>query len=110
MPPSQYKTLLNNDITKTYRKADSNTKRNIDKEAKKLSKELNLVDKIKCYAKRPAFITLKDHKKNLKINQKCCLINPSKGEMGIVIKKNLQNIISISKSKLQYNRWKALQP
>ena len=57
MPPHQYKTLLNNNITKTYRKADSNTKRNSNKEAKKLSKELNLEDKMECYAKRPGFIT-----------------------------------------------------
>ena len=30
------------------------------------------------YAKRPAFISLKDHKKNFKHNTKCCLINPSR--------------------------------
>ena len=53
-----------------YRKADSNAKRNIDKEAKKLSKELNLEDKMERYAKRPAFITFKDHKENFKSNRK----------------------------------------
>ena len=36
MPTDQYKTLLNNNITKTYRKADYNAKRSIDNEAKKL--------------------------------------------------------------------------
>ena len=51
MPPDKYKMLLNNNITKTYRKANSNAKRNIDKEAKKLSKELNLNDKMEFYAK-----------------------------------------------------------
>ena len=106
MPPDQYKTLLNNNITKTYCKADSNAKRNIDQEAKKLSKELNLEDRMECYAKRPAFITLKDRKENLKRNQKCCLINPSKSEMGIVSKKYLENIISKLNSKLQYNQWR----
>ena len=30
LPPDQHKTLLNNNIKKTYRKADSNAKRNID--------------------------------------------------------------------------------
>ena len=104
MPPDQYKTLLNNNVTKTYRKANSNAKRNIDKEAKKLSKELNLEDKMECYAKRPAFITLKDHKENFKSNQKCRLSNPCKSEMGIVSKKYLENIISKLNSKLQYNQ------
>ena len=51
---------------------------------KKLFKELNLEDKIECYAKSPACIALKDHKENFKSNQKYCLINPSKSEMGLV--------------------------
>ena len=107
MPPDQYKMLLNNNITKTYCKADSNAKQNIDKEAKKLSKELNLEDKIECYAKKLAFITLKDQKENFKSNQKCCLTKPSKKEMGIVSKKYLENIISRLNSKLQHNQWRS---
>ena len=35
IPPDQYKTLLNNIITKTYGRADSNAKRNTNKKAKK---------------------------------------------------------------------------
>ena len=68
MIPVQYKTLLNSNITKLYCNADSNAKRNIDKEAKKFSKELNLEDKMECYAERTAFITLKDHNENFKNN------------------------------------------
>ena len=60
IPLDQYKMLLNNNISKTYRKADSNAKQSIDKEAK----EQKLEDKMECYAKRPVFITLKDHKEN----------------------------------------------
>ena len=104
MPPVQNKTLLNNSITKTYWEADSNAKRNVDKEAKKLSKELNLEDKMECFLKRPAFFTLKDHKENFKSNQKSLLINPCKSEMGIVSKKYLKNIISKLNIKLQYNQ------
>ena len=81
------------------RKADSNAKRNIDKESKKLSKWLNVEDKMESYPKRTAFITLKDHKDNFKINWKCRLINPSKGEMGIVSKITLENISSKLNSK-----------
>ena len=66
MPPDQYKTLLNNNITKTYRNADPNAKRNIGQEAKRLSKELKLEDRMECYTKRPASITLKTTKKTLK--------------------------------------------
>ena len=62
---------------------------------------------MECSAKRPAFITLKHHKRNFKSNQKCHLINPSKNEMDIVSKKYLENIISKLNSKLQYNRWRS---
>ena len=106
MPPNQYKTLLNNNITKVYLKADPNAKRNIDEEAKRLSKQLNLEDRIECYAKRPTFITLKGRKENFKSNQKCRLMKPSKSEIGIVSKKHLENIISKLNSKLQYNEWR----
>ena len=60
-----------------------------------------------CYAERSAFITLKDHKENFKSNQKCRLINPFKGEMGIVSKKCLKSIILKLNSKLQYNQWRS---
>ena len=61
---------------------------------------------MECSAKRPAFITLKHHKRNFKSNQKCHLINPSKNETDIVSKKYLENIISKLNSKLQYNQWR----
>ena len=69
----------------------SSYKRNIDKEAKNISKGLALESKMECYAKRPAFITLKDNKEHFKSNQKCRLINLSKSEMGIVSKKYLES-------------------
>ena len=57
MPPDQHKTLLNNNTTmKMYRKTDSYAKRNIDKEVKKLSKELKVEDKMKCYAKMECYL------------------------------------------------------
>ena len=59
------------------------------------------------YAERSAFITLKDHTKIFESNQKCRLINPSKGEMGIVSKKCLKSIILKLNSKLQYNQWRS---
>ena len=52
--------LLNNNITKTYKKVDENVKEKIDREAKKLSRKLNLSKNWNCcedrliyYIKRP---------------------------------------------------------
>ena len=70
--------LLSNNITKTYRKCCSTTKRDIDEEARELSKHLDLDKGMEQYAERNAFITLKDHKDNFTCNLPCRIINPSK--------------------------------
>ena len=59
------------------------------------------------YAERPAFISLKDHKENFKHDTKCRLINPSKGEMGIVGKRSLEEINNKLNNHLCYNQWRS---
>ena len=46
------------------------------------------------YSDNHAYITLKDHKENFRNNIKCRLINPSKGEVGLVSKRYLSNTIA----------------
>ena len=57
-------------------------------------------------AKKPAFITLKDHKDNFDSNPKCRLINPSKSELGKVSKNILDDINNGLRSKLNVDQWK----
>ena len=75
MASEQYKTILTNNVTKTYRKAEQSTQLNMEREG--------IGKKMECYAERPAFISFKDHKENFKHNTKCRLTNSSKKEMGI---------------------------
>ena len=107
MTPEQYKTILTNNVTKTYRKAEQSTQLNIDREAKTISKTLHLEKRMERYAERPAFISLKDHKENFKHDTKCHLINPSKGEMGIVGKRSLEEINNKLNNHLCYNQWRS---
>ena len=107
MTPEQYKTILTNNVTKTYRKAERSTQLNIDREAKAISKTLQLEKRMERYAERPAFISLKDHKESFKHNTKCRLINPSKGEMGVVSKKFLEEINNNLNNHLCYNQWRS---
>ena len=55
-----YSKLLQENITKCYKKAEKEVKKQIDIEAKtkRIAKELSLADKIECMAERDAFITL----------------------------------------------------
>ena len=90
--PDQYNSLFKNSITKTYRKTEV-IKTSIDRETRMLSKPLKLDNKMKCYAERHVFMTLKNHKEDFKQNTKCTLINLEKGEIGRVSKVYLEQII-----------------
>ena len=92
MTLEQYKNILTNNVTKTYRKADRSTQLKIDREVKTISKSLQLEKRMERYVERTAFISLKDQEVNFKHNTECRLINPSKGEMGVVSKKLLEEM------------------
>ena len=62
---------------------------------------------MECYAERPAFISLRDHKENLKYNTICRLINLSKNEMVIVSKTFLEEINNKLNNHLCYNQWRS---
>ena len=76
MPPDNYKKLLYENITKTYKKSTSRLENSINMEAKYIAKKIKLDDRIECLAKTPAFITLKYHKENFRTSHPCRLINP----------------------------------
>ena len=59
-----------------------------------------------CYASRPAFITIKDHKLNFWSNTKCILINSAKNELGLMSKKHLENIIANVPNTIKVNQWR----
>ena len=86
MPKDHHQKLLHNNVAKTYQKALPKLEASINLEAKSISTKLKISDKVEHIARTPAFVTLKDHKDNFHSNPKCCLINPSKNELGKVNK------------------------
>ena len=56
--------------------------------------------------KNECFITSKEHKSNLKDNPKARLINPTKNEIGRIIKNILDKINHQLKDSLRINQWK----
>ena len=88
--PEQYKKLLKDNVTKTYKKSSDILEKSINMEAKHIAKKLELSDRIEHLARNPAFITLKDHKENFNSKLPCRLINPSKTELGKVSKQKLE--------------------
>ena len=61
---------------------------------------------MKVIAKKPAFITLKDHKDNFTARPGCRLINPTKSETGITTQKHLEQISQKPNRYTELNQWK----
>ena len=76
-----YSKLLQDNITKSYKKSNVILINNINKEVKLIAAELKLGDRIEQFIQREAFVTLKHHKVNFQNDPKCRLINPAKLEI-----------------------------
>ena len=101
-----YQKLLRDNITTTYKKADKSTIHKINAQAKVISQSFKLDDRIECFPKRNAFITLKDHKDNFYNHPRCRLINPAKSEIGIISKFYLDKINTFLRNLTKFNQWR----
>ena len=64
MDVKNYKKLLTNNISKTYKKSDTAIFNKINTEAKNTAEKYDIAERVDCFAKSNAFVTLKDHKEN----------------------------------------------
>ena len=71
-------------ITSQRSTRSPNTKLLIDKETRRLSKSINLDDRMQVHTTTDCFLTLKDQKPDFRTNPKCRLINPAKTDLGKV--------------------------
>ena len=83
---------MKDNITKTYKKAWEVVIAEVNLEAKGIACSLGLEERMEVIAKKPAFVTLKDHKENFITRTSCRLINPGKSEPGIISKKRREQI------------------
>ena len=106
LEPSKYNDLLEQNITKSYKKAHPNTVHDIHTEDKKIATKLGIDDRVDTTANKDAFITLKDHKPNFANKPTCRLINPTKSEIGKISKVTLDRINSKITRASKFNQWK----
>ncbi len=104
--PDSYNKLLEQNITKDYKKAPQSAERTNTLEDKKIANTLDLEDRIDTTAQTQAFITLKDHKPNFSNKPTCRLINPCKSEIGKISKQLLQRINSSIINSTELHQWK----
>ena len=100
-----YRKLLNENITSTYKKTGREPLNHINTEAQAIARDLKLDDRIESFAKREAFVTLKDHKDNFVSHPKCRIINPAKSEIGKISKHHMDTINTTIRKKTKLNQW-----
>ena len=106
LEPDEYNKLLQQNITKVYKKAPPNTLSQITSADKMIASKLEISDRIDTAGENQAFITLKDHKPNFSNKPTCRLINPSKSEIGKISKHILERINSKVIQSTGFNQWK----
>ena len=62
MPSDEYRKLLRENISKSYKTTGNATKQAINREAGQIATELGIEDRVEEVAEKEAYITLKDHK------------------------------------------------
>ena len=102
----EFSNLLQNAITSIYKKEDTLTATNINKERIKHAGEANIIDRIEINRTRSSFIKLKDHKENFLNRPTKKLLNPAKNEIGRISKHLLQNIDATLSEEIKVNKWK----
>ena len=106
LEPQKYNELLEQSITKSYKKAHNDTAQKIQQEDKKITVKLGIDDRVDIMAKKEAFITLKDHKPNFANKPTCRLINPTKSEISKISKQILDRINKKVVAATKVNQWK----
>ena len=100
-----YCKLLQDNVTKSFKKSNDTLSNNINKEAKAIASELKLDDRIEQFNQREVFVTLMDHKVNFQNDPKCRLIYPDKSEIRIISKHYLELINNKIREKSHKNQW-----
>ena len=94
-----------NFITSTYKKANSNIKKQINKVGKNLVRDKEVRKRMETNEESNSFITIKDYKENFDNHPTVRLINPAKNELGRISKLILDKIYKKISQKFELNQW-----
>ena len=103
-----YQKMLNEEVTKTYKKVVSiNTSKEeiINNDAKRITADLKISDRVPQIIKKDAYFLVKDHKQQFPSKIEKRLINPTRTEVGKISKVILERINGEIKNKLHLQQW-----
>ena len=101
---ANYENILNNKVSSAYKLSNKNTINKINDETYNLIKLHKVKGKLQ---HKQAFITIKDHKKNLPNKTEYRLLNSTKSFLAKYFSKNLIDKVNLTiRKKSQLNQWK----
>ena len=86
---TRYEELTHDNIKKTYKKCNNDKTKTTNLKAKKIASKLKLEDRIQILDDNDAYIFIKNHQEGFPDKISCCLINPSKSDIGKISKEIL---------------------
>ena len=84
-----YERMIHENVTKTYKKCNTNKSNSINFKAKQIASKLKIADRVQNLDENEAYVTIKDHKEGFPNKISCRLINPSKTNVGKISKQIL---------------------
>ena len=109
MEPSDYRKLLQENITRDYKLDNQNKLAEINSDTQKYARILELDDKMECHSESNAFSTIKDHMSDFPNSIKCRVINPVSNNLGKVGKRILDDVNNKCMVASGINQWKSTQ-
>ena len=84
--------MMDKNVTKTYKKCNTNKSNSINFKIKQIASKLNIDDCVQKLDENKAYVTIKDHKEGFPDKISCRIINPSKTDIGKVSKQILDRV------------------
>ena len=104
---NKYHDYVRDNVTAHYKKTEPEIEVSINKEARMITQQLDISDRVEPIAHQEAYVTIKDHKEGFPNNVKCRLINPAKSNIGKISKILLQNINNTLRLSHQLKQWRS---
>ena len=103
---ASYERMMHENVTKTYKKCNTNKSNSINFKAKQIASKLKIDDRVQKLDENEAYVTIKDHKEGFPDKISSRLINPSKTDIGKISKQILDRISNNMLEKNKVNQWK----
>ena len=105
----EYRNLVNQNITKEYKKSTQEAVEDNDKKSGEIAVKLKLDDRMQKHSNKECFVTLKDLKENFISRPECRVISPAKNDLGRVVKIKLEEINREIRYTTGVNQWQSTQ-